>query len=471
MRLYIGLLLILTANNVELRKIFSDGDWECPGNGLYPDPDNCQMFYDCANMTPFHESCGVGTYFDEHFLICNYIDQVDCGDRPGPGSTRPPQPTTLAPTTHAPTTKAPTTSQPTTAAPTTQQPTTQAPTTQQPTTAKPTTLQPSTAGPTTAGPSTAGPTTAGPTTARPTTATNSPGFPSKVLGMYILLADDFEEGFEDDADWTPRLYEYQQLGANVLFFTFINPATMEVPLAFQKLAASRGSDAEGSVPADTIIMFAIGGYAYSYDPNPWQWLTSREEADIMAEKVATWKDLYGIDGIDLDIESGAGDQAEAGPNLVYFINKLKSMQPDFIISQPTYGYPQVQAEIDVINNGWSPSTDRENSADSIGLMVYEGTQALNYVKNYAEATSQWEGFPIQVDVPRSDILLGCKGSSSPATISQLAAASINDNLLGIMVWYASVVDGLKYQASWDSSDIMETQEAYVQAMELFKQNM
>ena len=36
-----------------------------------------------------------------------------------------------------------------------------------------------------------------------------------------------------------------------------------------------------------------------------------------------------------------GDQAEAGPNLVYFINKLKSMQPDFIISQPTYGYPQV----------------------------------------------------------------------------------------------------------------------------------
>ena len=35
-----------------------------------------------------------------------------------------------------------------------------------------------------------------------------------------------------------------------------------------------------------------------------------------------------------------------------------------------------------------------------------GTQALDYVKNYAEATSQWEGFPIQVDVPRSDILLG-----------------------------------------------------------------
>ena len=33
--------------------------WKCPGNGLFPDPDNCQCFYDCANLTPFHECCGV----------------------------------------------------------------------------------------------------------------------------------------------------------------------------------------------------------------------------------------------------------------------------------------------------------------------------------------------------------------------------------------------------------------------------
>ena len=48
--------------------------------------------------------------------------------------------------------------------------------------------------------------------------------------------------------------------------------------------------------------------------------------------------------IDLTIQHNLtfeGDQAEAGPNLVYFINKLKSMQPNLIISQPTYGYPQV----------------------------------------------------------------------------------------------------------------------------------
>ena len=39
----------------------------------------------------------------------------------------------------------------------------------------------------------------------------------------------------DNYDWEPKLHPYQQYGANVLFFTFINPATMEVPVAFKKL--------------------------------------------------------------------------------------------------------------------------------------------------------------------------------------------------------------------------------------------
>ena len=39
----------------------------------------------------------------------------------------------------------------------------------------------------------------------------------------------------DNYDWEPRLHPYQQIGSNVLFFTFINPATMEVPVAFKKL--------------------------------------------------------------------------------------------------------------------------------------------------------------------------------------------------------------------------------------------
>ena len=72
----------------------------------------------------------------------------------------------------------------------------------------------------------------------------------------------------------------------------------------------------------------------------------------MAEKVATWRDLYGCDGIDLDLEEGAGSNKIAGPNMVHFVRKLKELSPDMIVSQPTYGYPQVQAEIDVINASW-----------------------------------------------------------------------------------------------------------------------
>ncbi len=54
------------------------------------------------------------------------------------------------------------------------------------------------------------------------------------------------------------------------------------------------------------------------------------------------------------------------------------------------------AEIDVINESWNVDSSSNNVADSIGLMVYEGTQALQYVKNFAQGADQWEGFPIKV---------------------------------------------------------------------------
>jgi len=224
---------------------------------------------------------------------------------------------------------------------------------------------------------------------------NHPAWPSKVLGLYILLADDDEDGFDSKAEWNPELFPWQQKAANVLFFTFIHPGTMEVPPSFQKLAASRGNNAEGSVPSDTVIMFAIGGYSYSLSPNPWHWLTSKEAAEEMAVRVAAWPEKYGCDGIDLDLEEGAGARREAGPNMIHFIRKIREIRkaaglPRMIISQPTYGYPQVQAEIDVINASWDSDGSSSNLADSVGLMVYEGTQALNYVKNYANGSGQWQ---------------------------------------------------------------------------------
>jgi len=298
-----------------------------------------------------------------------------------------------------------------------------------------------------------------------------PQWPTKVLGLYILLADDSEKGYDSNADWDPKLFDWQQEASNVLFFTFIHPDTMEVPPSYQKLAASRGTGLPGAVPADTVIMFAIGGYAYSIKPNPWHWLTSKEAAEEMAEKVAEWPDKYGCDGIDLDLEEGAGAKKEAGPNMIHFIRKLRELKPDMIITQPVYGYPQVQAETDVINASWDPEGNSANLANSIGLMVYEGTQALNYVKNYANGAGQWEGFPITASAPKNVILLGAKGQSSYKDIITLAEEAVEQDLLGIMVWYASVQNGFDYAVNWDASTNEDSIKGYMDAMAIFRKEL
>merc|ERR1719400_2844586 len=279
-----------------------------------------------------------------------------------------------------------------------------------------------------------------------------PAWPKKILGLYVLLADDTETGFETTSDWEPRLFPWQQESSNVLFFTFIHPDSMEAPRAYRKLAATRGTGAPGSVPANTVIIFAIGGYSYSIKPNPWHWLTSREAAEEMAVRVAEWPELYGCDGIDLDLEEGAGSNKIAGPNMVHFVRKLKQLNPAMIVSQPTYGYPQVQAEIDVINASWDSDGNSAGVADSIGLMVYQGTTALNYVKNY-DNSKRWQGHPVSAAVPSRAILLGAKGVTSAGDIAGLAAAALDRDLLGIMVWYASVDGGFQYKqsAQWDPS--------------------
>merc|ERR1712179_245762 len=168
---------------------------------------------------------------------------------------------------------------------------------------------------------------------------------------------------------------------------------------------------------------------------------------------------------------GAGARREAGPNMIHFIRKIRDIRkaaglPRMIISQPTYGYPQVQAEIDVINASWDSDGSSSNLADSLGLMVYEGTQALNYVKNYANGSEQWQGFPIKVNAPTNTILLGAKGSSSSTTLVKLANEAVNQDLLGIMVWYSSVKNGFDYAPNWDASTKTDSILGYKKAMNI-----
>ena len=76
------------------------------------------------------------------------------------------------------------------------------------------------------------------------------------------------------------------------------------------------------------------------------------------------------------------------------------------IGQPTYGYPQVDCANEVINESWDLEGNLKNVADSVGIMVYEETQSLNYVKNFVNGADQWEGFPIKVNVNSKAVMLG-----------------------------------------------------------------
>ncbi len=127
----------------------------------------------------------------------------------------------------------------------------------------------------------------------------------------------------------------------------------------------------------------------------------------------------------------------------------------------------MEAESHVINHSWNKNGDYLGVADSVGLMVYEGTQALNYVKNYNRGSDQWEGFPIKVNAPSNTILLGCKGSSTQGTIETLARAAMDKDLLGIMVWYSSVKNGFQYAVSWDAQLSDSSKKGYESAMQIF----
>eukprot|EP01060_Flectonema_neradi_P000028 TRINITY_DN1002_c0_g1_i1.p1 TRINITY_DN1002_c0_g1~~TRINITY_DN1002_c0_g1_i1.p1 ORF type:complete len:314 (+),score=73.55 TRINITY_DN1002_c0_g1_i1:68-1009(+) len=258
--------------------------------------------------------------------------------------------------------------------------------------------------------------------------------PAKTLGMYCLIADDTVANYTGDADWQPKLYPYQQKGSNVIWMTFVNPEKLPaLPPAMVNLAGCKGE--AGCPGKDVPTIVSVGGEAYS--TKPWSWLASNKSAEAMAEQIAS-KWPSSIDGIDLDIEGVAGNDATS--TLLTFVQKLRQLKPSFIITQPVYGYPQINGENYMVNTAWTVDGKSHNTIDSIGIMVYSDSESLQYVKDYANATHQWQGFPIKVDVPTEAIVVGIQGSAADNAITSLAGSVKQQNLGGIMVWYASVFD-------------------------------
>eukprot|EP01084_Bolivina_argentea_P053696 98537_1 len=172
--------------------------------------------------------------------------------------------------------------------------------------------------------------------------------PTKMIGMYCLIADDTVQGYTSKDNWQPQLFDFQINGTNVIWLTFINPIDMAVPPAMANLAKCKGQP--GCPPMNTKVIFSVGGEAYCN--KKWDWLSTKEKALATAQNVAKWDTDYGADGIDLDIEGTAGMDQTSATNLVYFAQQLRSLNPNLLITQPVYGYPQITAENDMVNNGW-----------------------------------------------------------------------------------------------------------------------
>merc|ERR1712232_344635 len=230
-----------------------------------------------------------------------------------------------------------------------------------------------------------------------------------------------------ETQWVPKLPDYMSAGGvNVLWLAFVHPAKMPaLPPAMAHIGKHK--------PNGTKVIASVGGEAYS-DSGSWPWLDSVEAAEAMAAEVVGWKDKYGMDGIDLDIEGN-----QPGPTALAFAKKVKELDPSFIVTQPVFGSPQIKEENYMVNQVFAKSADH-TTIDKIGIMVYEGTGSLQYVKDYVNGTKQWQGFPIHVDVPPQKLMLGAGGQASASTITALAQAAHDQNLGGIMVWYASVLD-------------------------------
>jgi len=249
--------------------------------------------------------------------------------------------------------------------------------------------------------------------------------PDKVVGLYLLVADD-DWPYKSSTKWVPKLPDYMST-VNVLWLAFVNPADMPaLPPAMASIGHNRPSGTQK-------VIASVGGEAYSASAS-WPWLASTEAAEAMAAQVVQWKSKYGIDGIDLDIEGN-----QPGPTALAFAKKVKELDPTFIVTQPVFGSPQIKEENYMVNQVFAKSADH-TTIDKIGIMVYEGTGSLQYVKDYVNGTKQWQGFPIHVDVPPQQVMLGAGGQASASTITALAQAAHDQNLDGIMVWYASVLD-------------------------------
>lgn len=232
---------------------------------------------------------------------------------------------------------------------------------------------------------------------------------------------------------------------------------MVVPPSFENARKS------GQISSSTKIIYSLGGYSYSLDTNGWRkWFGSADSARQLAQQVSQWQ----CDGVDMDIEQGAGDDETMANNMVVFVQELKRLRPDFIVTQPVFGYPQIFSESLMTVKSWNTQGASQNVADAVGIMVYTGSQALQYVTQYtgAQCTQWWCALcnSAKVDtpctaVPTNAIFAGLGGDASQTDVTAVCSAQFNGKGIGgYMVWYASADNGFQYAGGSNDARVHNT---------------
>jgi hypothetical protein len=187
------------------------------------------------------------------------------------------------------------------------------------------------------------------------------------------------------------------LGAStdLLFFAFVNPATLAVPASFAAALPALAAPNTGPGGANRTVMFTIGGEDWG---SQWHWTSSVAAAQKAAAEVATWRRRYpGLAGVDIDAENVVEQSDPAA--MAAFVTALKSADPGILVSLCVYGNPEGRRLHNFLVNSLLTNATVDG-IDFINIMGYGGlAQNKKFAEEYTHAPrSKWD-HPIDAAVP------------------------------------------------------------------------
>jgi len=252
------------------------------------------------------------------------------------------------------------------------------------------------------------------------------------------------------AGWYPKVRAGNPF--NTYFLSFLNPNTMftngqvaKPSFAFTQFSSTR--DVAGSPKSSDKVIYSIGGYSYSQSGQLWPMFDSNANAILFAQAVVSWKQLYKMDGFDLDWEAASWYLTSTQVQAIYtFISTLKTLDPTLILTVEEGGYPQF-AGATVIQ--WANTNGKLTNLMSYvnywNVMFYSTDPTQNSLywaqSSWQKDCSSW--CALGTKIPSNKILLGvpgcCDQASTQATLKSELCATGPDGLQygGYHTWYIS----------------------------------